>query len=100
MILNALGIPSTEGIYLLPFPTTGFRTKSVYPHLRFRLDDKYRCLGAVIAFILIQWWKYGEMLVPSGRLNHMINYLENIVAKGLDAFEITGNVRKGWRLHG
>ncbi|KKL22845.1 hypothetical protein LCGC14_2431360, partial [marine sediment metagenome] len=35
----------------------------------------------------------------SGRLNHMINYLENIADKGLDAFEIKGNVRVGWRLH-
>lgn len=90
---------SVEDIGRLPYQGHDFRTKNIQPELRLRLHHKYECLLATSAFIVLQWWLYCNMLVSSGRLNHMINYLENIVDKGLDVFNVVGNVRKGWRLH-
>ena len=98
-MLNMLKASLTENVHMLPCRGFGFRTTDVRPDLMFRLNDKYNCLRATLAFILLQGWQYQNMLVSSGRINHMINYLENIVAKELNSFEIRGNVRKGWRLH-
>lgn len=98
-LFGMLKAPTIGNFYLSPFEECNFRIRKFRPELRFRFRDKYRCLGATLAFIIRQWWNYHQMIVSSGRLNHMINYLEDIADKRLNVFEIKGNVKKGWRLH-
>lgn len=99
-ILAKLQAPPIENAAMLPYEGYNFRSKNIRPDLQLRRHHKFSCLITTIAFIWLQWWNYQGMLVSSGRLNHMINYLESIVDKGLDAFEVRGNIRKGWRLYG
>lgn len=99
-ILAKLQAPSSEGVAMLPYEGHNFRSKNIRPELQLRRHHKFSCLITTVAFIWMQWWNYQSMLVSSGRLNHMVNYLESIVDKGLDTFNVVGNVRKGWRLHG
>lgn len=99
-MLRMLKAPVIENIYALSDHGHCFRTKSLRLNLKQRfLNQKYGCLITTITFIILQWWNYQHMLTSSNRMNHMINYLENMVDKGLNAFEVQGSVQKGWRLH-
>ena len=90
-----LNISSTPGdpVYIISIHTKNFR--------RTRLNPQYQkqlCLATALYKIMGVHYQYREKEVSTIRMNHCINYLENIVKNGLDEFEVRGNIRAGWRL--
>lgn len=98
-LLGKLPVPTVEGAKILPGLTSDFRTRNIRPELQQHRKNKLSCLVSTVAFIITQWWEYCGMVISSGRMNLMIDYLENIADRGLDAFEVRGSVQRGWRLH-
>lgn len=60
--------------------------------------QKQLCLIVALYGILRMYRKYMRREVSAIRLNHCVDYLENIAKNGLDGFEVRGNIRAGWRL--
>lgn len=61
---------------------------------------KQLCLLYTLYRILELHRDYKAQKVSAIRLNHCVNYLENIIEKGLDPLKVRGSIKAGWRLKG
>lgn len=72
---------------------TGVRAKQIPP-----LYSKIFCLLVTVCYIITEWHGYCKKEISPIRINHYINYLENIAVKGVDSFKIIGDIKTGYRL--
>ena len=79
--------------------TYDFGRLSVYYHKPFApRPKKYDCVRALATFVIVKWWDYSLGRNKSPFPVAFLDQLENIVEKGLKAFECEGTFAKGFKL--